>query len=152
MASTFADCAKETRITSYNVCYTKLLRQVDMEFDDEAKVRVVVHHLGGEAAALAEYLQPLAEQAGISLFLQSGRKETLRRVSGEEDLHIHPLGAGRQRLAYGPGGFAQVNLAQNRTRITSYNVCYTKLLRRSPSGARRSRARKGGRHEQTSAA
>jgi len=91
--------------------------QVDMEFDDEAKVRVVVHHLGGEAAALAEYLQPLAEQAGISLFLQSGRKETLRRVSGEEDLHIHPLGAGRQRLAYGPGGFAQVNLAQNRTLV-----------------------------------
>lgn len=91
--------------------------QVDMEYDDESKVRVVVHHLDGESAPLAEYLQPLADQAGVSLFLQSGRKETLRRVCGEVDLHIHPLGTGRQRLAYGPGGFAQVNLEQNRSLV-----------------------------------
>jgi len=92
----------------------ELIPQVDMEFDDEAKVRVVVHHLGGESSVLADYLRPLAEDAGISLFLQSGRKETLRRVCGEQDLHIHPLGPGQQRLAYGPGGFAQINLEQNR--------------------------------------
>jgi len=91
--------------------------QVDMEYDDESKVRIVVHHLGGESALLADYLLPLAVQAGVSLFLQSGRKETLRRVCGEEDLHIHPLGPGRQRLAYGPGGFAQVNLDQNRSLV-----------------------------------
>lgn len=91
-----------------------LVPQVDMELDDEGRVRVTVHALGAEAAALAAYLRPLAEEAGISLFMQSGRKETLVRVCGEEDLHILPLGAGSLRLAYGAGGFAQVNLEQNR--------------------------------------
>jgi 23S rRNA (uracil1939-C5)-methyltransferase len=91
-----------------------LVPQVDMEVDDEGRVRVTVHVLGTAAANLAECLRPLAEQAGISLFMQCGRKETLRRVCGEETLHILPLGAGNLRLAYGAGGFAQVNLEQNR--------------------------------------
>ena len=65
---------------------------------------------------LADYLRPLAEAAGFSLFLQTGRKATLTRVCGEEQLEITvddpPL-----RLAYGPGGFAQVNLEQNRALV-----------------------------------
>jgi 23S rRNA (uracil1939-C5)-methyltransferase len=100
--------------------------QVDLEIDDEEKVRVTVHALGAEAAVLAQYLQPLAEQAGISLFLQLGRKETLVRVCGEEDLHILPLEAGGLRLAYGAGGFAQVNLEQNRQLVEE--VCSAAAL------------------------
>lgn len=103
-----------------------LVPQVDMETDDEGRVRVTVHALGAETAALAEYLRPLAEQAGISLFMQSGRKETLVRVCGEEDLHILPLGAGSLRLAYGAGGFAQVNLEQNRQLVRE--VCCAAAL------------------------
>jgi 23S rRNA (uracil1939-C5)-methyltransferase len=42
------------------------------------------------------------------------RQETLRRVSGEETLHLLPHGAGNSRPASGAGGFAPVNLVQNR--------------------------------------
>ncbi|MDX9709643.1 MAG: methyltransferase domain-containing protein [Trichloromonas sp.] len=88
--------------------------QVDVAVDDEERVRVVVHVLDGRDEALAAYLRPLAEAAGYALFLQSGRKDSLRPVTGAEDLHIHPEIGGDLCLAYGPGGFAQVNLAQNR--------------------------------------
>lgn len=103
-----------------------LVPQVDMEVDDEGRVRVTVHALGTAAAALGAYLHPLAEQAGISLFMQSGRKETLLRVCGGEALHILPLGAGSLRLAYGAGGFAQVNLEQNRQLVRE--VCCAAAL------------------------
>jgi len=88
--------------------------QVDMALDDEGAVRIVVHLLAGDQRRLAEYLGPRAEKAGYSLFFQSGRKESLARVTGREDLHILPQGAEGPRLAYGPGGFAQINLEQNR--------------------------------------
>lgn len=88
--------------------------QVDVAVDDEARLRVVVHVLDGREGALAAYLRPLAEAAGYALFLQSGRKDSLCHVTGAEDLHIHPETGNDLRLAYAPGGFAQVNLAQNR--------------------------------------
>jgi 23S rRNA (uracil1939-C5)-methyltransferase len=88
--------------------------QVDVAVDDEARLRVVVHVLDGREGELAAYLRPLAEGVGYALFLQSGRKDSLRLVTGAEDLHIHPETGNDLRLAYGPGGFAQVNLPQNR--------------------------------------
>ncbi|MDY0268077.1 class I SAM-dependent RNA methyltransferase [Trichloromonas sp.] len=88
--------------------------QVDMAADDEARVRVVVHVLAGREGALADYLRPLAETVGYALFFQCGRKDSLQLVTGTEDLYIHPEPGSDLRLAYGPGGFAQVNLAQNR--------------------------------------
>ena len=104
----------------------QLVPQADMEVDDEGRVRVTVHALGPAGPALAEYLRPLAEQAGISLYMQFGRKETLLQVCGEEALHILPLGAGSLRLAYGAGGFAQVNLEQNRQLVRE--VCSAAAL------------------------
>jgi 23S rRNA (uracil1939-C5)-methyltransferase len=103
-----------------------LVPQVDMEVDDEGRVRVTVHALGTAAATLADFLRPLAEKAGISLFMQCGRKETLLQVCGEEALHILPLGAGSLRLAYGAGGFAQINLEQNRQLVR--DVCLAAAL------------------------
>ncbi len=89
--------------------------QVDMGLDDEGRIRVVVHFIGGDAEPLARYLRPLAARHEFSLFLQCGRKKTLQKIAGEEDLYIRP--AAGLRLAYGPGGFAQVNLMQNRTLV-----------------------------------
>jgi len=100
--------------------------QVDCELDDEGEVRVTVHVLGDDRTALADYLKPLATPAGLSLFIQTGRKETLVRVYGDEDLHVLPLGAGGPRLAYGAGGFAQVNLEQNRQLVRE--VCSAAAL------------------------
>ncbi len=89
--------------------------QVDLAVGDDGAVRAVVHCLGA-GGALGDYLRPLAQEAGIALFLQQGRKETLVPVCGAAGLDIvvdePPLS-----LAYGPGGFAQVNLAQNRSLV-----------------------------------
>ncbi len=88
--------------------------QVDVAVDDEGRVRAVVHVLDGRESVLADYLRPLVASAGYALFMQCGRKETLLAVAGDADLHIHPQTDGGLRLGYGPGGFAQVNLEQNR--------------------------------------
>jgi 23S rRNA (uracil1939-C5)-methyltransferase len=88
--------------------------QVDVAVDDEDRVRVVVHVLNGQENGLGNYLRPLVAEAGYSLFFQTGRKDTLVPVVGGEDLHIRPGADADLRLAYGPGGFAQVNLEQNR--------------------------------------
>jgi 23S rRNA (uracil1939-C5)-methyltransferase len=87
--------------------------QVDMAVDDDGRVRIVVHYIGPDAAAIASFLRPLAENGGFATFLQTGRKETIRHIAGSEDLEIR-LDSPPLRLCYGPGGFAQVNLAQNR--------------------------------------
>ena len=71
------------RITSYNVCYTKLLRQV---FSDAIK----------HATSIREH----AER---------------KRAMEEPCVVISPAG---------------MLVGGNAVRITSYNVCYTKLLRR----------------------
>ena len=90
--------------------------QVDLAVDDRGRVRAVVHCLADAPALLADYLRPLAQGAGVALFLQTGRKSTLTRVCGGDALVIEvddpPL-----QLGYGPGGFAQVNLAQNRALV-----------------------------------
>lgn len=90
--------------------------QIDLGVDDAGRLRAVVHFIGEDAQGLERHLGPLAEAQGLSLFLQTGRKQSLSRVCGQDDLHIRvdepPL-----CLAYGPGGFAQVNLEQNRAMV-----------------------------------
>ncbi len=92
--------------------------QVDVAVGDDLQVRVVVHFIGADAGPLAAFLQPWAREHGFSLFLQTGRKETLQHLWGEEDLTVE-VGAPPLHLAYGPGGFAQVNLEQNRTLVAA---------------------------------
>ena len=87
--------------------------QLDLGIGDDGQVRAVLHYLGTEAAVVAEFLRPRVSAAGIALFLQLGRKAKPQPVCGEEELCIC-VGAPPLTLAYGPGGFAQVNLEQNR--------------------------------------
>lgn len=88
--------------------------QVDLAVDDDGRVAAIVHCLAPDIRPLADYLAPLVAEAGISLYVQSGRKSTLRAVHDPGDLHIQPLADRSLRLAYAVGGFAQVNLEQNR--------------------------------------
>jgi 23S rRNA (uracil1939-C5)-methyltransferase len=90
--------------------------QVDMDLGDDGHVRTVVHYIGSDAGALFDYLYPLGKEAGVSIFVQQGRKESLTRVCGDEDLNIR-VGAPPIEVAYGPGGFAQINRSQNRTLV-----------------------------------
>ncbi|OEU74418.1 MAG: hypothetical protein BA869_10015 [Desulfuromonadales bacterium C00003107] len=89
------------------------MTQLDLGIGDDGQVRAVLHYLGTEGAAVADFLRPRVSDVGISLFLQGGRKNKPQLVCGEEDLCIR-VGEPPLALAYGPGGFAQVNLEQNR--------------------------------------
>ena len=96
-----------TRITSYNVCYTKLLR-----------VLADVRHLG---AVLAQQQARRVRQAGrLDLRDQAGvvRVDLLDQLLEWERVDL--VEQGDDAVLYGL-----------QPRITSYNVCYTKLLRGS---------------------
>ena len=101
--------------------------QIDISVDDNQKVRAVVHCLGGIEDDLAARLRPEAEKDDLSLFFQSGRNATLKKVCGSDNLHIFPCDSDKKMaLAYGPGSFSQVNLCQNR-RLIKEVVDYAQL-------------------------
>lgn len=90
--------------------------QIDLAVDYGGRVRAVVHCLSGDLDALSRHLKPLAEEADFALFVQSGRKENLLHVCGPMELIIE-VDTPVLRLGYGPGGFAQINLSQNRAMV-----------------------------------
>ena len=87
--------------------------QIDLAHGDDGKRRAVVHYLGRRKPQLIDLLQSFAASASVDLLLQAGRNESLLPVVGDGELVIDvddpPL-----KLAYGGGGFAQINLRQNR--------------------------------------
>lgn len=96
--------------------YVGDIPQLDFEKGDGDAVRLVVHYLGPDEAGLVERLKQLCSARDLSLYLQSGRKSSLRHLSGPAELEIE-VDAPALKLAYGAGGFAQVNLAQNRRMV-----------------------------------
>lgn len=99
-----------------------LISQIDAGSDDRGWVRLVVH-VGGDfsskvAEKVAALLHPLAMQEDFALFVQEDRPGGLQQVCGEEDLIIH-CDAPPLTLAYKAGGFAQINLEQNRTLVNA---------------------------------
>lgn len=99
------------------------VQQLDLETDDDGRTRAVVHHTDTQDKRLREYFAPLAEEAGLSLLLKSSRKDSFVAVNGNRELTIQvdepPL-----RLKYGPGGFAQVNLDQNRAMMREISTLF----------------------------
>lgn len=91
------------------------ISQIDMGLGDDGQIRVVIH-TQNDLQPLADYCRPLAEETGISLFLQSERKKKPQHVCGPVDLQI-TIDQPPLQLAYGPGGFAQINLQQNRNLV-----------------------------------
>ena len=107
------------RITSYNVCYTKLLRRFltlgarpdGVEVTGSIKFDV---HLPGS----------LRERADVMRREWGGQRPVWLAAStheGEDELMLQAHAAVRRRL--------EDALLVLVPRITSYNVCYTKLLR-----------------------
>jgi len=88
--------------------------QLDLGVGDDGAVRAVVHYLGERLKKFCAELAPLAEALDIALFVQTGRKESLHLVRGPENLFLEVEGCS---LGYGPGGFAQINLEQNRALV-----------------------------------
>ncbi len=90
--------------------------QVDVAVGDDKQVRVLLHVLPHARHLLLPWLEDVAGKHALNACLQSGRKETVTVVHGEPELKIvidHP----ELFLRYGPGGFAQVNTAQNRQMV-----------------------------------
>ena len=100
------------RITSYNVCYTKLLRKLMSRRREGRIINIssIVGQMGN--AGQANYV---AAKAGLI-----GMTKTAARELGSRAVTVNAVAP----------GFIETDM----TRITSYNVCYTKLLRFTPSG------------------
>ena len=96
---------ERSRITSYNVCYTKLLRIAGCDYWPPA-LQTQIEQLQSELqAATAEKVQLQNQVAAVTKAkddLQT-QVDDLSRAGRDKSTMIH--------------------------RITSYNVCYTKLLR-----------------------
>jgi 23S rRNA (uracil1939-C5)-methyltransferase len=90
--------------------------QIDMETGDCMTLRLVIHCLGADVKGLGRTLQPLLSDPSLSLYVQQGRKITLSHLGGPRELLLQVDTPGLA-LAYGAGGFSQVNLAQNRRMV-----------------------------------
>ena len=101
------------RITSYNVCYTKLLRDEQGEQHQQQGHQVEEDHLVIGVVADAE---EAVERLVARLLGPTGK---LQAEQGR------PGNVGDAVGADGQAG----EVVQQDARITSYNVCYTKLLR-----------------------
>ena len=109
------------RITSYNVCYTKLLRA--FLFGDILAVGKADLLLIGGAGALI--------LAGVGLLW----RKLLAVAVHEELARVEGIDVTRVQLAFMLLLALVVSVAMKvvgALRITSYNVCYTKLLRHLP--------------------
>lgn len=93
--------------------FAGLISQIDLAIGDCQRRRAVVHYQGAEVSGLAELLRTLAVDDRLELLIQSGRGGQLHSVIGSAELAIRvdepPLW-----LNYAAGGFAQINLDQNR--------------------------------------
>jgi len=90
--------------------------QVEVACGDDSNIRLLMHLLPKFRRQLRAWLQDFAKRHQINACMQSGRKDAIEHVYGKADLSVfvdHPPLA----LSYGPGGFAQVNSAQNRNLI-----------------------------------
>jgi 23S rRNA (uracil1939-C5)-methyltransferase len=92
--------------------------QISIE-QGEAGCHAIVHYIGDQPQRLAELLACHQSSLNLAgLFLQSGRKDTLLPVFGEQRISYRvPAGEGEMTLSYGIGGFSQVNRQQNRAMI-----------------------------------
>lgn len=94
--------------------FAKYISQIDLAVDDRSKCSAVIHYSGRDIDPLADLLR--AERLSADLFIQTGSSQQLLNIQGDGELQIsvdHPsIG-----LRYVVGGFAQINLEQNRSLV-----------------------------------
>jgi 23S rRNA (uracil1939-C5)-methyltransferase len=93
-----------------------MLPQINIDSAGEGLI-AVVNYIGHDIDATASFFMKHADQLQplTGLYLQTGRKSTLRKVYGD-DLLTYSLPDRNSRpcmLSFKPGGFSQVNTAQN---------------------------------------
>ena len=109
--------AKELlRVWISNTRWAKQVPQIDLAVDDQDRVRAVIHSLVSNVDDFVAHLKLRAADSGIALFVQSNRKAAPLHVCGPLELIVE-VDIPVLRLGYGPGGFAQINLPQNRAMV-----------------------------------
>ena len=132
-----------TRITSYNVCYTKLLRLIvypalpfypkgiaviiAIHYPFKGTVVLAVLFVGGIAAFVTEYIGNASvgiltphPGRGYNMGCRFKINFLLKAFFGKVGIEV---------FCCGVHNFAGARVDSTLLRITSYNVCYTKLLR-----------------------
>ena len=125
------------RITSYNVCYTKLLRSEGYDF-----MNSITLSIDGKKVLVPETHKELAYRINLDI-------DELGALQGNESLLVLNLlpklkASIKINLEVYDNALEWLNtLAEYkiRPRITSYNVCYTKLLRTATDSPLRAASR-----------
>ena len=116
------------RITSYNVCYTKLLREKeDKELCSEITAGITYHLLLDTDNTLKQVLIPVSEDIQLHIFKKDDGTYTFQTLPIKYDEIEETLVLEINHSPY----LDIIEKTNNKdlARITSYNVCYTKLLR-----------------------
>jgi 23S rRNA (uracil1939-C5)-methyltransferase len=101
--------------------------QVDVTAGDAGSATLVFHYTGVRHGELAEYLGKQGDLPVSGLYIQSGRKSSLQKISGADALsyrvpgNLFPGGV-EANLTFAPGGFSQVNYRQNSTLISTVSA------------------------------
>ena len=104
------------RVWISNTRWAKQVPQIDLAVDDQDRVRAVIHSLASNVDDFIAHLKLRAADSGIALFVQLDRKAAPLHVCGPLELIVE-VDIPVLRLGYGPGGFAQINLPQNRAMV-----------------------------------
>jgi len=90
--------------------------QIDIACGDNGTVRIILHVHPKARRQLRPWLRAFASRHQLNACMQAGGKDTLEVVCGVSDLTV-TVDQPEIDLRYGPGGFVQVNSAQNRRMV-----------------------------------
>lgn len=95
-----------------------MVPQIDVTVGDDDSAVLVFHYLGNRPDEIAGYLENRGNLPAAGIYLQSGHKATLRKITGADPLsYLVPenflQGVPEKRLTFAAGGFSQVNYRQN---------------------------------------
>jgi len=94
--------------------YASQIQQIDLAVDDNRKCMAIIHYSGRDLSAFSELISGI--KIAADLFIMARSKDKLVNIQGDGTLCIkvdHPP----IKLEYGAGGFAQINLEQNRSLV-----------------------------------
>lgn len=94
--------------------YARHITQIDLAVDDNGKRSSIIHYSGFDLHSFRAFLQ--AANIAADLLIQSGAKKKLVRIQGDGVLQIS-VDQSPMKLCYAAGGFAQINLKQNRNLV-----------------------------------
>jgi 23S rRNA (uracil1939-C5)-methyltransferase len=92
------------------------VEQIDLACGDNGEVRLLLYTHPQGLEALRGWLKAFASRHQLNACIQAGGKGSIEVAHGEADLTV-TIDQPALDLRYGPGGFVQVNSAQNRAMV-----------------------------------